>query len=189
MTKMEPPAVSSSSTTTAAPPPPASTSSISASSSSQTSVVVKSTAATVAPTPLSPPRKQSQQQLNHPSTTTLPRVKRPLEPSIPSRSEAPPPKKKSTTSNKPSTPRSSKKRPREEAPDPMSAFFLKHQNAALASELQQLQYQFNLLETERDARRQQCQDCWTSLQELEAIWKQLEVGLGISGKNTGAAAA
>jgi hypothetical protein len=58
-----------------------------------------------------------------------------------------------------------------------SAFFLKHQNAALASELQQLRYQLQLLETERDFRRKQCQDACQALHSLEATWNAMEVAL------------
>jgi E3 ubiquitin-protein ligase BRE1 len=58
-----------------------------------------------------------------------------------------------------------------------SAFFLKHQNAALASELQQLRYQLKLLERERDFRRNQCQDACQLLHSLEATWNAMEVAL------------
>lgn len=58
-----------------------------------------------------------------------------------------------------------------------SAFFLKHQNAALASELQQLRYQLKLLERERDFRRSQCQDACQLLHSLEATWNAMEVAL------------
>lgn len=58
-----------------------------------------------------------------------------------------------------------------------SAFFLKHQNAALASELQQLRYQLKLLEKERDFRRNQCHDACQLLHSLEATWNAMEVAL------------
>lgn len=58
-----------------------------------------------------------------------------------------------------------------------SAFFLKHQNAALASELQQLRYQLQLLERERDFRRNQCRDACQLLHSLEATWNAMEVAL------------
>ena len=58
-----------------------------------------------------------------------------------------------------------------------SAFYLKHQNKALASELKGLQYQLRLLEKERDLRRQQCQEAGQALQALENTWTQMEVAL------------
>lgn len=50
------------------------------------------------------------------------------------------------------------KAPRLESPveDESSAFYLKHQNRALATELQSLKYSVTLLEQERDTRRSQC---------------------------------
>lgn len=65
----------------------------------------------------------------------------------------------------------------EDQSDENSAFFLKHQNAALASELQQLRYQLQLLEAERDFRRKQCQDACQALHSLEATWNAMEVAL------------
>lgn len=58
-----------------------------------------------------------------------------------------------------------------------SAFYLKHQNSALASELKQLQYQFKLLEKERDSRRQHCDEANQALHALESTWTQMEVAL------------
>ena len=58
-----------------------------------------------------------------------------------------------------------------------SAFFLKHQNAALASELQLLRYQLQLLEKERHFRRTQCQEASQALHSLEATWNAMEVAL------------
>lgn len=58
-----------------------------------------------------------------------------------------------------------------------SSFFLKHQNAALASELKQLNYQFDLLEKERTFRRKQCKDANQALHALEATWTAMEVAL------------
>eukprot|EP00547_Thalassionema_nitzschioides_P006582 CAMPEP_0194209154 /NCGR_PEP_ID=MMETSP0156-20130528/7379_1 /TAXON_ID=33649 /ORGANISM="Thalassionema nitzschioides, Strain L26-B" /LENGTH=892 /DNA_ID=CAMNT_0038936269 /DNA_START=132 /DNA_END=2810 /DNA_ORIENTATION=- len=58
-----------------------------------------------------------------------------------------------------------------------SSFFLKHQNAALASELKQLNYQFDLLEKERNFRRNQCKDANQALHSLEATWTAMEVAL------------
>lgn len=58
-----------------------------------------------------------------------------------------------------------------------SAFYLKHQNRALASELKGLQYQLRLLEKERDLRRQHCYDATQALQALQSTWTQMEVAL------------
>jgi hypothetical protein len=58
-----------------------------------------------------------------------------------------------------------------------SAFYLKHQNRALASELKSLQYQLLLLERERDFRRKQCRSAVESLQSLDATWTQMETAL------------
>jgi hypothetical protein len=58
-----------------------------------------------------------------------------------------------------------------------SAFFLKHQNAALASEMRQLRFQFELLEKEREVRRKQCLDANQTLHTLEATWTAIEVAL------------
>jgi hypothetical protein len=65
----------------------------------------------------------------------------------------------------------------EDEEEDKSAFYLKHQNSALASELKQLQYQFKLLEKERDSRRQQCDEANQALHALESTWTQMEVAL------------
>jgi len=65
----------------------------------------------------------------------------------------------------------------DEDDEDQSAFYLKHQNAALASELKQLQYQFCLMEKERDSRRKQCHAANQALQALESTWTQMEVAL------------
>ena len=59
-----------------------------------------------------------------------------------------------------------------------SAFYLKHQNRALASELRSVKYQLSRLERERDYRRLQCLDAVQSVNALHAIWSQLESALG-----------
>jgi hypothetical protein len=90
----------------------------------------------------------------------------------------------SSPSGTPRERRSSMKRQRssaalaeEEEENNSSAFYLKHQNKALASELKGLQYQLRLLEKERDLRRQQCQEAGQALQALENTWTQMEVAL------------
>ena len=86
-----------------------------------------------------------------------------------------------TTITSPSPRGSALKRQRssveEEDEGDSSAFFLKHQNQALASELKGLQYQLRLLEKERDVRRQQCQEATDALKALRATWTQMELGL------------
>jgi hypothetical protein len=67
----------------------------------------------------------------------------------------------------------------EDQDDPnSSAFFLKHQNRALASELRSVKYQLVRLERERDYRREQCLEAVESLNSLQCIWTQLESSLG-----------
>lgn len=65
----------------------------------------------------------------------------------------------------------------EEDHEDQSAFYLKHQNSALASELKQLQHQFKLMEKERDSRRLQCDGANEALHALESTWTQMEVAL------------
>jgi E3 ubiquitin-protein ligase BRE1 len=65
-----------------------------------------------------------------------------------------------------------------------SAFYLKHQNRALASELRSVKYQLSRLERERDYRRKQCLDAVQSINALQAIWSQLESAL-CGDKNNG----
>lgn len=83
--------------------------------------------------------------------------------------------------NKPGRPSMKRQRasqtPAAEEDDETGAFFLKHQNAALSSELQQLRFQFSLLEKERDFRRTQCKDANQALHSLEATWTAMEVAL------------
>lgn len=55
-----------------------------------------------------------------------------------------------------------------------SAFYLKHQNRALSSELRSVKYQLSRLERERDFRRRQSLQALQSINTLESIWRQLE---------------
>jgi len=55
-----------------------------------------------------------------------------------------------------------------------SAFFLKHQNKALASELYQYRHMIGLLSKERDKRRQECRKISNCLKELVGVWDMLE---------------
>jgi hypothetical protein len=63
-----------------------------------------------------------------------------------------------------------------------SAFFLKHQNAALAAELYQLRHKVKTLEEERDFRRSQCYNACQALHSLEATWNAMEVALQLGNK-------
>lgn len=58
-----------------------------------------------------------------------------------------------------------------------SAFYLRHQNRALASELRMLKYQQQRLERERDYRRSQSSKAVQSLNSLQATWTQMEAAL------------
>lgn len=69
-----------------------------------------------------------------------------------------------------------------------SAFYLRQQNRALASELRQLKYQIIRLERERDTRRSQCTLAVQNLNTLQATWSQLEDALKQDGPSGGAAA-
>lgn len=65
-----------------------------------------------------------------------------------------------------------------------SAFFLRHQNRALASELRQLKYQIHRLERERDTRRTQCTLAVQNLNTLQVTWSQLEDALQFGRSST-----
>jgi hypothetical protein len=66
----------------------------------------------------------------------------------------------------------------EDEEDPnVSAFYLKHQNRALASELRSVKYQLSRLERERDHRREQCKLAVENLSALHSVWTQLESAL------------
>jgi chromosome segregation ATPase len=58
-----------------------------------------------------------------------------------------------------------------------SAFYLKHQNRALATELLSLQDSTKALEKERDYRRKECWAACQALNSLQATWTQLETAL------------
>jgi E3 ubiquitin-protein ligase BRE1 len=58
-----------------------------------------------------------------------------------------------------------------------NAFYLRHQNRALASELRQMKYQLTRLEHEREIRRVQCTRALQNLNALHATWSQLEEAL------------
>jgi len=65
----------------------------------------------------------------------------------------------------------------DETDENQQAFFLKHQNRALSSELKALQFQLCLLENERSYRRQQCRIASQALNSLQATWTQMETEL------------
>jgi len=58
-----------------------------------------------------------------------------------------------------------------------NAFYLRHQNRALSSELRQMKYQLRRLEHEREIRRLQCTRAVKNLNTLHVIWSQLEDAL------------
>jgi hypothetical protein len=55
-----------------------------------------------------------------------------------------------------------------------SAFYLKHQNRALATELKSYQYSLSELLQERDIRRLHCSNIFQSVQQLLIIWNSME---------------
>jgi hypothetical protein len=58
-----------------------------------------------------------------------------------------------------------------------SAFYLRHQNRALASELRMIKYQQQRLEQERGYRRSQSSKAVQTLNSLQATWTQMEAAL------------
>ena len=64
-------------------------------------------------------------------------------------------------------------------PDDASAFYLKHQNRALVTELHSLQHTVQQLEAERHDRRHQCRAAAQALESLQATWTQLELALEV----------
>ena len=62
----------------------------------------------------------------------------------------------------------------EEDPDETSAFYLKHQNQALASELHQFKFNLLVLEKERQVRRLECRNIHTALKGLNSVWVDFE---------------
>ena len=88
---------------------------------------------------------------------------------------------KSTSAKRPRESNGSSSRPQqnEEGPvDETSAFYLKHQNRALATELKGWQQQCRELTSERDQRRRSCWRAVQALQSLQATWTTLETALG-----------
>lgn len=79
---------------------------------------------------------------------------------IPSRPE----KQAKSSSSTPSTPIATTTNNTE------SDFYLKHQNRALATELQSVQAAKRELEQERDARREHCRAAFVAVAELNAVW-------------------
>jgi len=63
--------------------------------------------------------------------------------------------------------------------DSASAFYLRHQNRALATELKSLQFSVTKLEEERNGRRKQCLEACKALNSLHATWTNLESTFGI----------
>lgn len=61
--------------------------------------------------------------------------------------------------------------------DNTSAFYLRHQNRAMATELKSLQHLVSALETEREHRRHHCLAACQALISLQATWTQLETAL------------
>lgn len=74
-----------------------------------------------------------------------------------------------------------------DVPDDASAFYLRHQNRALAVEWQSLNAQVQQLTRERDERRQDCWAATQALQSLQATWTQLESAVVMLGSSTSAA--
>uniref|UniRef100_A0A7S3DRI5 E3 ubiquitin protein ligase n=1 Tax=Entomoneis paludosa TaxID=265537 RepID=A0A7S3DRI5_9STRA len=66
----------------------------------------------------------------------------------------------------------------QEEPDESDAFYLKHQNKALAIELKSLQAQIRDLTDEREYRRRSCLQAVQALHSLQATWTSLETSLG-----------
>ena len=62
----------------------------------------------------------------------------------------------------------------EEDPDETSAFYLKHQNQALASELHQFKFNLLVLEKERQVRRLECRNIHIALKGLNSVWVGFE---------------
>jgi E3 ubiquitin-protein ligase BRE1 len=58
-----------------------------------------------------------------------------------------------------------------------SAFYLRHQNRALASELRSFKNELSRLSREREYRRSQCSKAVQSLNALQATWTQMEAAL------------
>ena len=59
----------------------------------------------------------------------------------------------------------------------MDAFYLRHQNRALASELRQYKWEIDQLERERDHRRISCKIARERVDALGQAWREMEAGL------------
>lgn len=62
------------------------------------------------------------------------------------------------------------------------AFYLKHQNRALACELYNYKHRIICLEEERNIRRQECRDVANALGKVESCWRKMEIIL-VAGLN------
>lgn len=113
------------------------------------------------------PRTESQQpvQVSSSSSTPNKKVKKRIRP--PSILSSP-------TVNSSNLVTSSKKLSTTEDADETSAFYLKHQNKALASELHQFKFTIHLLSQERDKRREECRTIAKALSEIKLVWEDLE---------------
>ena len=117
-----------------------------------------------------------QQQSLPPQPLKIPRLEAPRPVPSPTTSSV------TATSTTAASPRTRKRQRPEEEEDEQddsnfSAFYLRHQNRALASELRSLRHQMCLLERERDYRRRQTTLALQSLNSLQATWTQLESAL------------
>lgn len=72
------------------------------------------------------------------------------------------------------TVKSSSKKKDEAEEESNSAFYLKHQNRALATELKSLQFALTQLEEEREARRSHCYTALRAVHALHNIWSAME---------------
>ena len=72
----------------------------------------------------------------------------------------------------------------DEEEDKASAFFLRHQNKALATELKSLQHAVADLTREREIRRQECYKCAQALHSIQATWTAMEAALQIPNTKT-----
>lgn len=65
----------------------------------------------------------------------------------------------------------------EESNTNSNAFYLKHQNRALACELYNYKHKVIRLEEERSIRRQECREIANTLGQIESCWRKMEVSL------------
>lgn len=102
-------------------------------------------------------------------------------PSSPRKTKSPVPQNITSSSSSSTTKSKKRIRPPALSPPPaepddsdQSAFYLKHQNKALASELHQYKFMINILEREREKRRKECREIGKSVRELEGVWRGVE---------------